>query len=138
MIRYITELYLTGFAVFFRFRPNQKVSIRAGRAITAITFILWMAFLALFCIIEIFSGRIFLNQATKLTIIVAWFGCYFINMHILYVRGHGVRFEREFDKMERSARNLLIWRFIVSVLIVITLSVLLFIAHNHFLHAHAP
>jgi hypothetical protein len=136
MIRYITEIYLTGFAIFFRFRPNQKNSTRAGRAISAITFILWIALLALFCLIEMLSGQRLLNQISKLTIVVAWFGFYLINMHILYVRGYGVRFEREFDKLDKSARDLLIWRFIVSVLVVITLSILLFIAHDHFIHAN--
>jgi hypothetical protein len=95
-----------------------------------------MALLALLGLIEIYSGRKFLNQVPKLTIVIALFGLYLINMHILYVRGHGVRFEREFDKMDRPAKNLLIWRFIVCVIAVITFSILLFIAHDRFVHAN--
>ncbi|HEV2327423.1 MAG TPA: hypothetical protein VGY56_01395 [Verrucomicrobiae bacterium] len=138
MIKYVTEIYLTGFAIFFKFRPDQKASTRAGRATTVVTFFLWIALLALLGLIEMISGRQFLKQVPKLTIVVVWIGLYLINMHFLYLRGYGIRFEQEFDKLDKSAKNLLIWRFIVSVLVVITFSILLFMAHNHFIHANAP
>lgn len=137
-MRYIKEIYLTGFAVLFRLRPNQRASTRAGRAISALTIILWIAFWALLCLIEMLSGKRFLTQVGKLEIVGAWFAFYLINLQILYVRGYGVRFEREFDKMDNPAKRLLIWRFIVFVLALVTFSILLFIAHDHYIHEREP
>jgi hypothetical protein len=58
-----------------------------------------------------------------------------MNGYVLYFRGHGIKFAREFDSIKRTKRILLMVSCAVAVVAVIVLFVFSAIAHRRFIGA---
>lgn len=134
MIRFVKQLYLTGFAVIFRLSRSKDVDNRAGGAIGLITLIEWFILIGILFYVQILVGSKFVFA--KPVVIISFIALLFVNLYFLAVRRHGIKFEREFDSLEKPRRIALV----VSCAVVAVASIVFVIhsgiAFSHFLRIH--
>jgi hypothetical protein len=135
MIQFLKEIYLTGFALIFKLSRAKDIAYRSGGAIAILTLIEWFNLLSISLCIEMFAGKKYLFFYPKPFVLIAFFALFFINQYILFIRGHGIKFERVFDKLEKSKKILLILSFAVILLATIVFSIYSISAHRHFIRA---
>jgi hypothetical protein len=131
MIQFLKEIYLTGFAIFFRLRPKQEIVFRAGRATAALTVIEWFAVLGIEGYIEMFLNKKIIFPES--VVIIAFFALYLVNGYFLFFLKHGIKFAHEFDKLEKSRRILLIVSFAILSVAAIVFGIYSAIAYRHFI-----
>jgi small-conductance mechanosensitive channel len=134
MIRFLKEIYLTLFTIFFRLRHTQSAATKAGRAIGAIVVIEGLILMSISSCIEMFIGHKFLlPKAIVLIVLVAL--C-FINQYILFTRGYGIKFDSEFDKMNKMKKFVLMMACLALMLIALIFFIVSTLAYSRFFHAH--
>jgi hypothetical protein len=138
MIRFLKDLYLTGFTVLFRIRPRGKISTRAGRAIGGVTLIEWFILVGISSCIEMLLGKRFLFYFSKPVIVSAFFALFLVNQYVLYIRGHGIKFDREFNNLGKSRKIVLVTSCAVLLVATIALSIYSGLAHRRFIGADRP
>lgn len=139
MIRFFEELYLTVFTLGYKFRiaggwgrinPRFGIIMDTGKGVLLV----WLtAFFIIFGIkqyIEIHIGTKFSFDSTPGEM-VAVLALYYANHYILVIRGHGVRFEREFNNLKKSKKILL-----VTTCAVIMLAAIVFSLHMRDVYQH--
>jgi hypothetical protein len=131
MFRFFKELYLTGFIIIFKVSRAKNIAYKAGGAIGFITVIEWLILLGISSYMEMFVGKMFLFS--KPVILIAFLALFFLNQYILFIRGYGIKFEREFDKLEKSRKILLIVSCAILALSAIVFFVWSSIAYRHFI-----
>jgi hypothetical protein len=106
MIRFAKEIYLTGFVIIFRLSRVKDIAYKAGGAIGAITVVEWFALEGLRADIDTFLNRntIF----SKPVVYAAFFALFLMNGYVLFFRGHGIKFAREFESMRKARRIVLV------------------------------
>lgn len=113
MIRFFKELYLTGFTLSFRFRMPERFgggwepTVDAVKGVTGVAAIEIVIFTMIMMWIEIYFGARFFSNAGKLIFVLSIMPIYFVNYYALLTRGHGIKFKREHDTLEKSRRLLL-------------------------------
>ena len=134
MIRFLKDVYLAGFAIVFRLSRAKDIAYKAGSATGALTVIDWFIMIGIFGYIEMSLDKQFMFS--KPLVIIAFFALFFLNGYVLFVRGHGVKFAREFDHMEKSRRIVLV----VSCTVIAVAAVVFFIcsgiAYRRFTGVH--
>ncbi len=137
MIRFLKEIYLTGFTILFRLSRAKKITYRAGGAITIITLIESFNLLSISSCIEMFVGKQFLPRFSEPEVLLAFFVLGYLNLYFLitcgFTFGHGIAFEREFDKLGKSRRILLMVSCAVLLLATIVFSICSISAHRRFI-----
>ncbi len=139
MIRFLKELYLTGFTLGFRFRiaggwgrwvPSLGPIMDAGKGVFFVWVIMFLILEGIKSYIEIHVG----TQVNSPWEFAAVMALYFANHYILVTRGHGIKFEREFDNLEKNRKNLLLASCGVMGLATIAFSIYLGFAYQRFFH----
>jgi len=77
--------------------------------------------------------RCFLNFPIPVVIIL-FFALAFANFNILVMRGHGIKFEREFDKLGKTRKILLVTSCAVLLLATIVFFIHTISAYKHHFH----
>jgi hypothetical protein len=134
MSRFLKEIYLTAFAILFRFPSWGTNNARIGRAIAAITLIEWFNLLNISTCIEMFVGKQFFTGFSEPEVWVAGFVLFSINVYVLYIRDHGITFEREFDHLAKSRKILLVASCVVVVVATIIFYFYSVSAYHRFFH----
>jgi Ni/Fe-hydrogenase subunit HybB-like protein len=137
MIRYFKELYLSGFTIIFKF---GRTKAKTTGAVTAVTLIECLILAGIASWIDIFIGKRFLLSDynslvfSKLVIVVLFFALCSVNHLVLVTRGHGIKFERGFDNLEKSRRILL--EVSCAVLLVAAIAFFIYsrLAYQRFFH----
>jgi hypothetical protein len=139
MTRFLKELYLTGFTIGFRLRFPQKygggwgAKMDAGKGVLIVSIIMLLILKGAELYLEIFIGKQFSFDSSiwaKIAILLL----YFANYYPLIIRGYGIKFEREFNELEKARRTLLVISFGAFVLGSITLTIFSNSAYQHFFH----
>jgi len=134
MVRFLKDIYLTGFAIIFRLSRAKKDSYRSGGAIGLITLVEWFVFIGIWGYIEMFLHRQILFS--KRAVYGAFVALFFANMYFLMLRGFAVRFARDFDKLEKSRRIRLVVSCAVVVVVSVGFSIYSTITYRHFFGLH--
>jgi hypothetical protein len=140
MIRFLKELYLTGFTLGFRFRIPQRFGggwgpiIDAGKGAGFLSLITFVILMDIGDWIEIYVGTRFSFHSDPWVIRASGLALYLANYYVLVIRGHGIKFEREFDKLEKSRKILLVVSCAVLVLATIAFCIYSISAYQHFFH----
>jgi hypothetical protein len=112
MIQFFKELYLTVFTILYKI-PGGTPSSKSVTSVTAVAVIEGLILAGISSWIDIFAGKRFLLSdynslaSSKLVILIFVFALYFANYRVLVTRGHGIKFECEFTKLEKSRKVLL-------------------------------
>ena len=107
MVQFFKQLYLTGFVLVFK---SSRASGRTAGAVTLVALIEWLIIAGISSWIDIFIGTRFLlgnvNSLafSKIAILFLFFALYLANCHILVTRGHGIKFEHEFNNLKKSRK----------------------------------
>jgi hypothetical protein len=133
MVRFFKELYLTGFTILFRMSRARDITYKVGGAIGVITVIEWFILIGISGCVGMFLGKKTLPNLAKPTILISFFALFLANQYILFMRGHGMKFEREFDKLEKSRKILLKVSCAVLSLSAIVFFIWSGIAYRHFI-----
>jgi hypothetical protein len=135
MIRFLKELYLTEFIVFYR--ASQKSwshGYNAGKGAAGVSLFVGIILMCITLWIEIFTGNQFLPILNRWETWIGFLAFVLVNYYFLVIRGHGIRFEREFNNLKKSKRMFLQ----VSCFVVSLISAGFFIysahAYQHFFH----
>jgi hypothetical protein len=134
MIRFFNEVYLTGFTILFRISRAKKITYKAGGAVAAIMMIQWLILIEIPGYVAMYYGKK-MPDLSKPEILVITFAIYLVNLYVLYIRGYGIRFEREFDSLEKPKRILLRASCAVLLLASIALYILSTIAYRRYIGA---
>ena len=105
LIQFVKEVYLAGYAVCFRLSRSRNVNYKAGGAIGFITLVGGLIIIGILFHVQILIRSKFIFS--KPVVIVAITALFFINQYFLTVRRHGIKFEREFDNLEKGGE--LLW-----------------------------
>jgi len=134
MIRFFKELYLTAFTILNKLPTRRGNEYgRIGGAIAAIALIEWLNLVNISSCIEMFYEKPYLFYFSKPVVTIAFFALFLVNVYILFVRGHGVKFEHEFDKLRKNKKILLVVSCVVVLLATIVFSIYSIPAHRHFI-----
>jgi hypothetical protein len=137
MFRFFKELYLTAFSLLNKLPTRRGNEFgRIGGAIGAITVIEWFNLVNISACIEMMVGKRLL-YFSKPVVIIAFFALFLVNVYALYIRGHGIKFEHEFDNLKKSRKILLVTSCAVLLLATIVFSIYSSLAHRHFISTHA-
>ncbi|HEV2329141.1 MAG TPA: hypothetical protein VGY56_10175 [Verrucomicrobiae bacterium] len=131
IIRFLKEIYLTGFAVTFNLSRVKDIAFKAGGAIGLLTVLEWLLLIGISGYLEMFLNKKL--TLIKPIIIIAFFTLFTVNGYFLYFRGHGIDFATKFHNLKKSRRVLLVLSFVVLSSISIVLFVLSGIAYRHFI-----
>lgn len=133
MIKFLKELYLTAYTLGYRSpgkaggwqRLNRQVGIimDQGKGVLLVSMILIFIFLGIMNFIEIRIGRKFSVDSTLNGALLV-LADYYVNLYILITRGHGIRFEQEFNQLRKTRRVLL-----VTTCVVLMLAAFAFLLH---------
>ncbi len=134
VIQFVKEVYLAGYAVCFRLSRARNVNYKAGGAIGFITLIEWFIFLGILSYVQISIRSKFVFS--KPIVIIAFIALFFANQYFLTVRRHGIKFEREFDSLEKSRRITLVVIFAAVTVAATVFCICSGIAFRHFIGAH--
>ena len=134
MIRFLKEIYLTAFVLINKL-PTRKGNEfgRMGGAIAAIALIEWLNLFSISSCIDMFVGKPLFAGFSKTEVSLTFFVLFFINVYVLYIRGHGIKFEHEFDHMKKSRKILLVTSCVVVLLATIVFSIYSTSACRHFI-----
>lgn len=130
MIQFLKEIYLTGFTIFFRISRPKDIAYKAGFAIGGVTLIQSFILIGIFYCIQMFLNKQILLSKPALGIAV--FILFLINEYILYIRKHGIKFEREFNSLKKSRKNRLVAGYAVVTVAAIVFLICSAIAYRHF------
>jgi H+/Cl- antiporter ClcA len=130
MIRFLKEVYLTGFAIIFKISREKDVGFRIGIAIGPVAFVESLFLIGISDCIQMFLNKRILFSNSQAAI--AFFILFFVNMYFLWLRGYGVKFADKFDGLKKSRRILLVTS--CAVILVATIIFLIYsaIAYRHF------
>jgi hypothetical protein len=143
MIQFIKELYFTAFTLGYKFRTAggwQRLNHRFGTKMDQGKGVLFVSIIELFLLkgieshIEIYTRTRFLFDSSFGVIIIISFAFYCANYYALIVRGHGMRFERDFKDLKRSKKFILVASFAVLLLATITFCIYSDSAYRRFFH----
>lgn len=84
--------------------------------------------------IEIYLGTRFVLSAGKWVGVIVYIVLFVPNYYFLIVRGHGIRFEREFSTLEKPRKNLLLASCAVTALATIAFMILSVYFYHQFFH----
>ena len=107
MISFLKELYLSEFTSFYRAsKSSWSHHYNAGKGVAGVSLFTFLIFAGIETQIEILVGK----QSLSLYLAhwygwIATFVVFAINYYILVIRGHGIRFEREFDNLKKSKQK---------------------------------
>lgn len=143
MIRFLKELYLAEFTAFFKAWSNSRwssswkpsLSLKAGIGVAGVSLLIALTLIGISMWIEIIMGkRVIVPHISKLTVWIASLVVYLANYYALVIRGHGIRFEREFNNLEKSKQ--IFWRVGCWVMELATLIFFIYsgYAYQHFFH----
>jgi len=140
MVRFFKQLYLTGFTVGFRLRMPERLGggwgpiIDAGKGILVVSLIAFINLTNIADWIEIHNGTRFSFDSDPWVTKAAVLALYLMNYYVLVTRGHGIKFEREFNHLEKSRKILLLVSFGVLLLATVAFSIYSISAHQRFFH----
>jgi hypothetical protein len=135
MIHFLKEFYLAEFAFFYRASSKSwSHGYNTGKGVAGVSLVLSLILLTICGWIEILTGKQYLPVLPQWETWIASLAFIFVNYYVLVIRGHGIRFEREFNNFTKSKQNVLR----VSCLAVTLTSAAFFIcsayAYQHFFH----
>ena len=135
MFRFFKETYLTEFALFFRAGGEWwTLGINAGKGAAGVTLFECIILVGIEAWIEMLIGKRFHLDFYQWAIWIAVFVLYFANYYVLVTRGHGIRFEREFNNLEKPRRILLRASCRVMELATVAFILCSIYAYHHFFH----
>ncbi len=133
MIRILKELYLTEFTLLYRYPFWGDAQKKARRAVSGLSVFVGLALIAIESWMQILSK-------TKFYIFPAWvlvlFSCALClaNDYVLVTRGHGIKFERQFDHIKKPKRVLLVASCVVIMLAFLPVFIYSIIIYRRFLY----
>jgi hypothetical protein len=130
MIRFIKEVYLTGFTIMFKISRAREIKYKAGSAIAVVALVESFALMGIQWHVEILLNRRFLLP--KPAVAAAFVALALINIYILFVRGHGLKFAEEFKSLAKSRRVILATTFVIVSVATIVFGVWSAVAYRHF------
>ena len=135
MIRFLKELYLAEFTFFYRASSKSwSHGYNAGKGAAGVSLVLFLILMGICLWIEIFTRSQFLPVLSRWETWIASLAFIVVNYYVLVIRGHGIRFEQEYNNLKKSKQTNLQ----VSCFVVILASAAFFIfsifANQHFFH----
>jgi hypothetical protein len=135
MFRFLKELYLTGFTLGFKFAHERWTPlINLGKGVAGVTLFEAFIFMEIAVWIAIYFGMKSFFDADKWTIGAIFMALCAANHYILVIRGHGIKFEREFSNLEKSKKS----RLLASCAVLMLANFVFFIysvsAYHRFFH----
>jgi hypothetical protein len=108
MIRFLKELYLMGFTFFYR-ASNKSWShtTNAGKGAAGVSLFLSIILVTISMWIGVFMGKHIFLVISQLEAWIASFAIFCVNYYVLVIRGHGIKFEREFNHLKKSKQTFL-------------------------------
>jgi hypothetical protein len=141
MIRFLKELYLTGFTLGFRARMPEKLGggwgpvIDAGKGVAILSLIILINLTNIRGWIEIYIGTRFSFDSSRWAQWAIALIFFYANYYVLVTRGHGIKFEREeFKSLKISRKVLLIMSFTALLLATIIFSIYSVSTYQRFFH----
>jgi energy-coupling factor transporter transmembrane protein EcfT len=134
MIRLVKEIYLTAFVIIFRLSRAKDIAYRAGGAIAVITVVECLILIGISGYLEKFLGKTYL--ISKPIFYIGFFAIVFVNGYFLFFRGNGIKFNQEFDGLEKSRRVVLVVSCALLVMAAIAFFIYSAIARRHFTGAN--
>lgn len=136
MFQFFKEIYFTAFIIFFRAgSADWTPTINASKGVAAVALIESAFLIGIASWIDIYFRIKSLFDNSKLTAILAFLILCAVNHFLLVVRGHGIKYEREFSHVTKNRKIFLV----VSCVILMLASVVFFVisanAHRHFIKA---
>lgn len=120
----------------FRLRRGQKPSTRISRALAGVTLIEWFNLVGISGYIEMLVGDKKLFYFSEPVVVLAFFALYLVNQYVLATRGHGIKFEREFDNMKKTRKIILVTSCVVLLLATIAFAIYSSLAYRRFIGAN--
>lgn len=133
MIRFLKDVYLTGFTIVFRISRAKAIGYKVGGACAILTLVEWFNLVNISSWLDIFAGKELLPRFSEPEVLLAGFVFFSINVYVLFTLRHGIKFEREFDYLAKSRKILLVTSCVVLLLATIVFSIYSISAHRHFI-----
>jgi len=143
MIQFLKELYLTVFALGYKSgiaggwqRMNRRFGIimDIGKGVLLVWLIEFFILKGIESYIEIRVGTKFSFDSSLWAKIAISFAIYYANYYVLVTRGHGIKFESEFNNLKKTRKVLLVVSFVVLLLATIALTVCSVSDYQHSFH----
>lgn len=130
MMQFIKEVYLTGFAIIFNRARVREVGYKAGGAICVVATVESLILMGvLFCLEMFFKKKLIFSKPIVIGALVAIF---LVNEYILFIRGRGIKFAREFESFARTKRVVLEVRCAMTAVAAIVFFIFATLAYRRF------
>jgi UDP-N-acetylmuramyl pentapeptide phosphotransferase/UDP-N-acetylglucosamine-1-phosphate transferase len=135
MFRFFKELYYTCFTLFFKAgRSGWSNPVNVGKGVAGVAAVEWVILTAIAGWIGIFCRSESFFDLGQWAIGIAFLILCSINHYVLVMRGHGIRFEREFNSLKKSKRIFLLVNCTVVLLVIIGFFIVTVSAFQRFFH----
>ena len=135
MFRFLKELYFAEFTSFFKAGSDSWTpGFNAGKGTAGVVLFECIFFVGMCAWVEMIIGKRFLPNLEKWETWTIFLVIYYMNYYVLVIRGHGNKFEGEFENLEKSKKTILkvscrVMELIIVVFFIYTISV-----YHHFFH----
>jgi hypothetical protein len=136
MIRFLKEIYLTGFTLLFRLSRSKDIGYKVGGVCAVLMLVEWFNLVNISTWINMTAGKQVVPNFSGPELWVGIIVLFWINVVVLYSCRYGINFEREFDKLEKSRKILLKTSCAVILLATIIFSIYTTKAYHRFLDAN--
>jgi hypothetical protein len=124
MIRFLKEIYLTAFVIINKCPTRRGNEYgRIGGAIGVVTLIEWLNIMNISSWIDIFAGKQIVPRLSESEVWLTGLVLFFINVYVLFILRHGIKFEREFDHLKKSRKIALVTSCVVLLLATIVFTI---------------
>jgi hypothetical protein len=111
--------------------PERTKSVRASAVVTLITYPI---LLEIACWIDMFTGKSFLLNFSAPVVGALFVVLNFASFYVLVSRGCGIKFEREFNNLKKSRRNILVTGCVILLPTIIAFFIYTISAYRHDFH----
>lgn len=137
MPRFLNELYLTAFSIFFRAGGSAWTpSINAWKGVVGVALFEGALLIGIAAWVNVLAGTKTLLAMPKWAQVGAFLALCLANHYPLVVRGLGITFERKFTSLQNSKKIFLLTSCVMVMLTIIVFFIFSARAHRRFLGIH--
>ncbi len=136
MIRFLKEIYLTGFVLLIRLSRGKDIGYKVGAACAIITAVEGVNLTNICSWVNIVSGKQAVPHLSGPEVWLVGIVLASINVYVLFTLRYGIKFESEFDNLKKSRKILLKVSCAALLLTTILFSIYTTKAYHHFLEVN--
>lgn len=140
MIRFLKEVYCTGFIIGHRLRFPQRLGGGWGpdmdnaRGVLFVSLIQGLILLNLECLIQVRFGTMIIPSISKWMILCVYAVLFCTNYYVLVIRRYGVKYVQQYSNLNKYRKVILLGSWAILLLVILVFSIYTVSVYRRYFH----